>query len=339
MKLRSDSGAQTLGSDVAALLAPFLAAPAASASLGYRILTLDPPDEAGRGCLVFLAPRTRLASREALARSKAAMAIVQQGEAPAPDGIPALIVRNAHEALAALLEAWKDRWERGIPFASGQGNAVAPTALVEGCLEGDVIVGPGAVVAAGAYVGKGTRIGANAVIESHVRIGRGCEVQAGAVIGCAGFGFYARGQGQGRHAADGESLSPMPHPAGVVIGDGCWIGANTVIAAGVLRPTTLGRGCKLDSHVQIAHNVRLGDGCLLASQSGLAGSTVAGHRLRMGGAASVDGHLRLGDDVSVAACSGVTKDLPDGSVVAGFPARPIRAWRREQIGKKGGRPD
>jgi UDP-3-O-[3-hydroxymyristoyl] glucosamine N-acyltransferase len=51
----------------------------------------------------------------------------------------------------------------------------------------------------------------------------------------------------------------------------------------------------------------------------------------MGGAASIDGHLSIGDDVSVAACSGVTKDLSDKSVVAGFPARPIRDWRRQQI--------
>jgi UDP-3-O-[3-hydroxymyristoyl] glucosamine N-acyltransferase len=126
----------------------------------------------------------------------------------------------------------------------------------------------------------------------------------------------------------------MPHPAGVRIGDGCFIGANAVVAAGVLHPTVLGAGCKLDSHVQIAHNVVLGEDCLLASQSGVAGSTRAGDRLRLGGAASVDGHLRLGDDVSVAACSGVTKDLPDGSVVAGFPARPIAEWRKAQIQRR-----
>jgi UDP-3-O-[3-hydroxymyristoyl] glucosamine N-acyltransferase len=208
---------------------------------------------------------------------------------------------------------------------------------VEGCLEGGVEVGPGASVAAGAYIGRGTRIGANAVIEAHCVIGRDCVIQPGAVIGCAGFGFYASARSAPFRAGGGPAipdLLPMPHPAGVVIGDGCFIGANTVVAAGVLHPTALGRGCKLDTHVQIAHNVALGDGCLLASQSGVAGSTVAGSHLRLGGAASVDGHLRLGDGVSVAACSGVTKDLPDGAVVAGFPARPIGAWRKAQIAER-----
>jgi acyl-[acyl carrier protein]--UDP-N-acetylglucosamine O-acyltransferase len=171
------------------------------------------------------------------------------------------------------------------------------------------------------FVGDGTVVEQNAVIQRNCVIGENCVIQPGAVIGCAGFGFM--------DSKDG--LEPMPHLAGVRIGDDCFIGANTVIAAGVLHPTEIGDGCKLDSHVQIAHNVRLGRGCLLASQSGIAGSTTVGDGLRMGGAASIAGHLRIGNNVSVAAKSGVTKDIPDGMTVAGFPARPIREWRRQQI--------
>ena len=173
-------------------------------------------------------------------------------------------------------------------------------------------------------IGEGTRIEPNAVIQENCIIGKNCVIQSGAVIGCAGFGFME---------SEGE-LKLMPHLAGVRIGDNCFIGANTVIAAGVLHPTEIGEGCKIDSHVQIAHNVRLGRNCLLASQSGIAGSTIVGDHFRIGGSASVAGHLRIGNNVSVAAKSGVTKDLADDSVVAGFPAIPIREWRKQEIFKR-----
>jgi UDP-3-O-[3-hydroxymyristoyl] glucosamine N-acyltransferase len=88
----------------------------------------------------------------------------------------------------------------------------------------------------------------------------------------------------------------------------------------------------VDALVQIAHNVRIGEGSLIAAQAGIAGSTVIGRRFRMGGAAGVGDHIRIGDGVTVAAYSGVTKDVPDGMTVAGFPARPIGEWRRQEIG-------
>lgn len=307
------------------LLRPLLLSHEVTSTLPHFFSSLEPPETSGPSSLTFVGARVPLRVRAGLS---AALVLaepgVEIGGDAAPGGLPAapvLRVRSVHEALAALIAALADRFERPAPFGPGAGNRLAPTAVVEGVLEGGVTVEAGAYVARGAYVGAGSRIEANAVLREHCVVGRDCVVQSGAVIGCAGFGFFE---------SKGEGLRAMPHLAGVEIGDDCFIGANSVIAAGVLRPTSLGRGCKLDSHVQIAHNVILGDGALLASQSGIAGSTTVGKRFRMGGAASVDGHLHLGDDVSVAACSAVTKDLPAGAVVAGFPARPIREWRREQ---------
>ncbi len=296
------------------------------------IYSLDSPEFSGPGSLTFAAAgtplRMRTGLRAALVLSEPEVEFFPAPENPVP---PVLRVGSVHASMAALLHVLEPRILRRTPFVSGGGNRVASSAMVEGCLEGNVSVGPGAYVGKGSFIGAGTRIEPNAVILDHCFLGRDCVIQSGAVIGCAGFGFYpARAAGEdGALPADG--LLAMPHLAGVEMGEGCWIGANTVVAAGVLHPTRLGLGCKLDSHVQIAHNVRIGDACLLASQSGIAGSTVAGHRLRMGGAASVAGHLRLGNDVSVAACSGVTKDLPDRAVVAGFPAIPIKAWRLREM--------
>jgi UDP-3-O-[3-hydroxymyristoyl] glucosamine N-acyltransferase len=316
--------------EILGLVGPLLppgSAPRAFAALPAFIDALEPPEAAGPGSLTFVGARSSLRLRTTL---RAGLALIE----PGLDGLPAsqqfLPVRSIHEAIAILLDAFSDRFLRTVPFAAGAGNRVAPTAVVEGVLEGDVTVGAGAYVGRDAYIGAGAQIGPNATVLENVRIGRDCVVQSGAVIGCAGFGFFEIRPATVGVSPATKKVSAMPHPAGVVIGEGCFIGANSVIAAGVLRPTELGRGCKLDSHVQIAHNVRLGEGALLASQSGIAGSTVVGRGFRMGGAASLDGHLRIGDNVSVAACSGVTKDLSDGAVVAGFPARPIREWRREQ---------
>lgn len=282
--------------------------------------SLEPPDFPSPDALILVGGRLPLRVREGLS---AALILFEPeaGTAESFGGIPALQVRSVHAALADLIPALEVRFERLAPFAPGTGNRIAAGAVVEGCLEGNVIVEAGAVVEAGAFVGAGSRIGARAVVHAHARLGRGCVVQAGAVIGSQGFGFFP-GDGGARH---------LPHAGGVDIGDGCWLGANSVVAAGVLRPTVLGPGCKVDSLVQIAHNVRIGEGAMIAAHCGIAGSTVIGKRFRMGGSAGLNGHIRIGDDVTVAAFSGVTKDLPDGATVAGFPALPIREWRRQQV--------
>ena len=295
---------------------PFLKGPLPP-NLLAQYASLDSPHKSGPLSLTILGRDSRFVPQ---GNVQAALILSETDLEVSFSSVPIFSISNARGCIRMLLLHFFDRIQYSVPFETGEGNQIDERAVVRGVLEGDVVVGAGAYIAPGCYVGKGTHIGPNVTLLPNVWVGRNCTLDSGAVLGSEGFGFLG---------SEGN-LEPMPHLAGVKIGKECFIGANTVVAAGVLEPTEIGAGCKIDSHVQIAHNVQMGKGCLLASQSGIAGSTQIGDFFRLGGAASVSGHLRIGDGVSVAARSGVTKDLASGSIVAGFPARPIRDWRRRE---------
>jgi UDP-3-O-[3-hydroxymyristoyl] glucosamine N-acyltransferase len=183
----------------------------------------------------------------------------------------------------------------------------------------DVVLGPGAVVLSGAKVGAGSVIEPNAVIYGGASLGERVSVGAGAVIGRAGFGFTPGPEG---------TMQRIPQLGGVVIEDDVEIGALCTIDAGTLGPTVLRRGCKLDAHVHVGHNVEIGRGTLVAAQAGFAGSSVIGPEVLVGGQAGVTDHAEVGRGARIAAKSGVIGDIPPGAVVAGFPAVPRMRWLR-----------
>lgn len=195
------------------------------------------------------------------------------------------------------------------------------SAVVEGEVEERCIIGPHCVVMEGAVIEAGTTLEAHVTVYPRSIISEQCVIQAGVVIGSRGFGFYEY---------NGEQRS-VPHFGGVHIGPYTTIGAQSVIAAGFIEPTTIGTNCHLDSFVQIGHNVTLGNHCMMVSQSGIAGSTVVAERVSIGGGAQIAGHLTIGSGASIAAKSGVTKNIPANMTVAGFPAVEISKWRQSII--------
>jgi len=215
---------------------------------------------------------------------------------------------------------------------------IHPTAVVDASAQigPDCEVGPGAVIAALAEVGARCRIGANAVIGRAVRLGADCMIGAGTVVshclmgdrvilhpgvrvGQDGFGF----------APDRERHVKVPQIGRVIIEDDVEIGANSTVDRGAGPDTVIGRGSQIDNLVHIGHNVRLGRGCILAGQVGISGSTQLGDYAVVGGQAGFAGHLRIGVGATIAAKSGVTKDVPEGETWGGFPAVPIREFRRQ----------
>jgi UDP-3-O-[3-hydroxymyristoyl] glucosamine N-acyltransferase len=202
----------------------------------------------------------------------------------------------------------------------GEGCRIAAGAVIEAGAE----IGPRCRIDANAVIGAGVRLGADCIVGpgatiSHCLIGERVVIHAGARIGQDGFGF----------ALGATEPLKVPQIGRVLIDDEVEIGANTTIDRGSSGDTVIGRGCKIDNLVMIAHNVRLGPYCVVVAQSGISGSTQIGAGSMLAAQVGITGHLTLGPAVRLAARSAVIRDLPGDDTYGGAPAMPIRQWRRQ----------
>lgn len=229
-------------------------------------------------------------------------------------------VVNPYHAMVEFLKQFGSE-SLGLVTGCATTATVHPSAVVEGYVGENSTIGPNCVIMRGATVGENCVLEANVTVYPNVVVGNDCVIQAGVVLGSRGFGFYEY---------EGKRL-PVPHPAGVRIGERCSFGANTVVAAGFVSPTTIGNDCHFDSFVQIAHNCNLGNNIYMASQSGIAGTVTVEDDVEFAGGAQSAGHLTIGKGARIAAKAGVTKSVPAGKVVAGFPAEDINSWRKSVV--------
>ncbi|MSR74710.1 MAG: UDP-3-O-(3-hydroxymyristoyl)glucosamine N-acyltransferase [Planctomycetes bacterium] len=183
-------------------------------------------------------------------------------------------------------------------------------------------VGPGAVIGAEAVIGTDCVIHARVVIEHHVQLGDRVTVQSGSVIGADGFGFAT--DAQGRH-------TKIPHTGTVIVGDDVEIGACACVDRARFDATRIGRGTKIDNLVQIAHNVQVGEDCLLAALVGIAGSTVLGDRSVFGGHVGIGGHLNIAANTQIAGYSATTTELDGPGQYMGIPAIPLAEGLRVRV--------
>ncbi|HEV7387320.1 MAG TPA: UDP-3-O-(3-hydroxymyristoyl)glucosamine N-acyltransferase [Gemmatimonadaceae bacterium] len=178
----------------------------------------------------------------------------------------------------------------------------------------DVVIGSHCVVGDGVSLGVGARLWPSVTIYSGTTLGARTIVHSGTRIGCDGFGYVFR---DGAH-------QKIPHVGRCIIGDDVEIGANTTIDRGSIDDTVIGSGTKIDNLVHVAHNVRIGQKCLLMAQVGIAGSSTIGDGVILAGQAGIGGHLSIGAGARVAAQAGVFGDIPAGETWSGYPARPHR---------------
>ncbi|GAC1623020.1 MAG: UDP-3-O-(3-hydroxymyristoyl)glucosamine N-acyltransferase [Nevskia sp.] len=268
--------------------------------------------------------------RAQLAQTQAGAVIVLPRDA-AECPRPALVAVDPALAFAAVAGLF----DRSHEFAAGihaAASVAASATIGAGCG-----IGPGAVVEDGAVIGeqtyigpncivrRGARIGAQSRLEANVYLGPDCVLGArarvlpGAVIGGRGFGLAKAKTG----------WVEVPQLGRVVVGDDVEIGANTCIDRGALDDTVIEHGVKLDNHIQIAHNCRIGAHTAIAACVGIAGSTQIGANCLIAGAAGIGGHLKIVDNVVILGRAMVTKSIAEAGVYgSGLPAQPAREWRK-----------
>jgi len=192
-------------------------------------------------------------------------------------------------------------------------------------------IGARSVVGPTCYVGAGARLGADVLLHAGAKVLDGCVLgdrvilQSGAVVGSDGFGYAPDAKGR---------RVKIPQVGIVVLGDDVELGANTTVDRAAFGETRIGRGTKIDNLVQVAHNVILGEDCVLVSQTGVAGSAHVGNRVMVGAQGGILGHITVADDVMLGARAGVASDIATSGAYSGTPTMPHHQWLKVAIAQQ-----
>ncbi|WPL18027.1 UDP-3-O-acylglucosamine N-acyltransferase [Thiorhodovibrio winogradskyi] len=292
-----------------------------------RVATLE---RAANDCLAFLGDRKL---RDRLSQTSAGAVILRSDDlADCPSA--ALLSENPYLTFARAIEILHPRvrpepgchpsavvneMARIDPSAS-----VGPLCVIEQDAEigPGVQMGPGCIVLAGASIGAHSRLVARVVVCENSVIGRRALLHPGAVIGREGFGF----------AKDGERWMRMRQIGRAILGDDVEIGVNSAVDRGAIEDTRIADGVKIDSLVQIGHNVQIGENTAMAACGGISGSTRIGRNCTLAGAVGMAGHLTIADNVHFSGMAMVTRSFRQAGVYSsGIPAMPAAEWRRQVV--------
>ncbi len=292
--------------------------------------------EEGRpGCLSFMAnPKYE----HYLYETKASVIIINDNlKLSHPVEATLLRVKDAYMAFATLL----DFYQKHTDSVLTKTGIEQPSFIHESVSLGkDPYIGAFAYIGAGsrignnvkiypgAYVGEQVTIGDDTVLYAGVKIYQGCTIgskvilHAGVVIGGDGFGFAP--------ASDG-SYKKVPQMGTVIIEDQVEIGPNSTVDRATLGATRIRKGVKIDNLVQVAHNVEIGEGTVIAAQAGISGSTKIGKHCMIGGQAGIVGHITLADGTRINAQSGVSKSVKQRNMaLTGSPAYEYKSSLKSQ---------
>ena len=186
--------------------------------------------------------------------------------------------------------------------------SIHPTAIVDkkARLADDVKVGPCAIIGPNVEIGKSTEIGAHAVVDGYTTIGEDCRIFTGACIG-----------------SPPQDLKYKDEKSFLKIGNN-----NTIREYVTMNPgtdeggvTSVGDGNLLMAYSHVAHDCKIGNGCVIANSGTLAGHVSVEDKVIIGGLAAIHQFVRVGKLSIIGGCSKIVKDIPPFSTCDGHPAR------------------
>lgn len=295
--------------------------------------TFSKIEEGSKGTLSFLSNPKYI---HYLYETKSSIVLINKDFEPEHPVEATLIkVDNAYESLAKLLslyESMKPKRKGIDPLAY-----VAPTAKIGkdvylapfACVGDNAEVGdntelhPHATIGARAKVGNNCIMYTNSNVYHDCQVGNNCILHSGSVVGADGFGFAPRPDG---------CYEKIPQIGIAILEDNVEIGANTCIDRATMGATIVRKGVKLDNLVQVAHNVEIGENTVIASQTGVAGSTKIGQNCVFAGQVGVAGHISVANKTIIGAQSGVSGAIKEeGKMWMGSPAISASTFRRSSV--------
>lgn len=244
-------------------------------------------------------------------------------------------VKDAYSAFSILLEKYNTIKldKKGIE----QPSFIHPSARIGkdvyvgafAYIGANVVVGDNSRIYPQTYLGDNVKVGDNCTLFSGVKIYADCVlhnnviIHASTVIGSDGFGFAPQRDG---------SYSKVSQIGNVIIEDDVEIGSNASIDRATMGSTIIRKGVKLDNLIQLAHNVEIGQNTVIASQTGISGSTKIGESCIIGGQVGIVGHISVARGSQIQAKSGIGRSIEEeGKKWAGAPAISFSDNMRAQV--------
>lgn len=181
-------------------------------------------------------------------------------------------------------------------------------------IEEGAVIGENVKIGPFCIIGKDVKIGNNTTLQSHIVIEGITEIGENNTI----YSFASIGKAS-------QDLKYKGEPTKTIIGNNNTIREFVTIHRGTddKWETRIGNNNLLMAYVHVAHDVIIGDNCIFSNAATLAGHVEIGNWVIVGGLTGVHQFCKIGDHAMIGGASAVTQDICPFILADGNKAIPV----------------